>query len=54
MLLCRRLESPLTMTSAKLIERIMANRQLFEERQARKVKSEGEYYQTSKQYLQEI
>lgn len=52
--LCRQLESPETMTSAKLIERIVANRALFEERQAKKTKSEAAYYQTSKTYLQEI
>ena len=32
---CRRLDSPETMTSAKLIERIVANRTLFEARQVR-------------------
>jgi hypothetical protein len=42
------------MTSAKLIERIMANRAQFEARQARKEKSESAYYKTSKQYMQEI
>lgn len=51
---CRQLESPETMTSAKLIERIVANRALFEERQAKKTKSEAAYYQTSKTFLQEI
>lgn len=50
----RRLESPDAMTSAKLIERIMANRAQFEARQARKEKSESAYYKTSKQYMQEI
>ncbi|KAL4419461.1 hypothetical protein ABPG77_003574 [Micractinium sp. CCAP 211/92] len=50
----KQLESPETMTSAKLIERIVANRALFEERQAKKTKSEAAYYQTSKTYLQEI
>jgi ethanolamine-phosphate cytidylyltransferase len=50
----RRLDSPDAMTSAKLIERIMANRALFEARQAKKLKSESEYYQNNKQFLQEI
>ncbi|PSC71866.1 Ethanolamine-phosphate cytidylyltransferase [Micractinium conductrix] len=50
----KRLDSPETMTSAKLIERIVANRTLFEARQTKKAKSEAEYYATSKQYLQEI
>ena len=33
--MCRVLDSPDTMTSAKLIERIVANRALFEQRQVR-------------------
>ena len=53
-LYCRRLDSPDTMTSAKLIERIVENRTQFEARQAKKQKSESEYYKTSKTYLQEI
>lgn len=50
----KRLDSPETMTSAKLIERIVANRKLFEARQAKKNKSENDYYKTSKTYLQEM
>ena len=53
-LYCRRLDSPDIMTSAKLIERIVENRTQFEARQAKKQKSESEYYKTSKTYLQEI
>lgn len=50
----KRLDSPDTMTSAKLIERIVANRTQFEARQAKKKKSESDYYKNSKQFLQEI
>jgi ethanolamine-phosphate cytidylyltransferase len=48
------LDSPEAMTSAKLIERIVANRAQFEQRQAKKVKSEAAYYTTSKTFLQEV
>ncbi|PRW39371.1 CTP-phosphoethanolamine cytidylyltransferase isoform A [Chlorella sorokiniana] len=48
------LDSPEAMTSAKLIERIVANRAQFEQRQAKKVKSEAAYYTTSKTFLQEL
>jgi hypothetical protein len=42
------------MTLGKLIERIVANRALFEARQAKKTKTESEYYKTNKQFVQEL
>lgn len=46
--------SPSSMTSATLIQRIVKNRTMFEERQSKKVKSEAAYYATSKQYVDEV
>eukprot|EP00889_Picochlorum_renovo_P001023 jgi/Picre1/28053/NNA_001012.t2 len=48
------LKSPSNMTSAKLIQRIVKNREQFESRQARKTKTEATYYATSKQYVSEV
>jgi len=48
------LQSPSTMTSETLISRIVANRALFEARQAKKVKSEAAYYSSAKQYVDEV
>ncbi|KAI8113001.1 hypothetical protein M9435_003007 [Picochlorum sp. BPE23] len=47
-------KSPSNMTSAKLIQRIVKNREQFESRQARKTKTEATYYATSKQYVSEV
>jgi hypothetical protein len=50
---CRCLESPSDMTTKTIIKRIILNSQAFEERQARKVKSEEEYYSSKKEYIGE-
>ena len=49
----RELPSPSSMTSATLIRRIVENRAQFEERQAKKVKSEEAYYGGDKHYVTE-
>ena len=48
------LKSPSDMTSAMLIQRIVKNREQFENRQAKKTKTEAAYYTSSKQYVTEI
>lgn len=48
------LTSPSNMTSAELIQRIVKNREQFEDRQAKKKKSEADYYTSSKHYVTEI
>jgi ethanolamine-phosphate cytidylyltransferase len=50
----RYLKSPSNMTSAELIQRIVKNREQFEDRQAKKTKSEAAYYTSSKHYVTEI
>jgi ethanolamine-phosphate cytidylyltransferase len=50
----RELTSPVDVTSATLIRRIVQNRAQFEERQAKKVKSEADYYTSAKTYVNEI
>lgn len=42
------------MTTATIIHRIVKNRTAYEARNAKKAKSEAEYYQTSKQYVKEV
>lgn len=49
-----RMESPSDVTSSTIIKRIVGNRAQFEERQARKAKSEAEYYKTAKNYVEEV
>jgi hypothetical protein len=41
------------MTTATIIQRIVSNRKQFEDRNARKVKSEQAYYETQKAYVSE-
>lgn len=50
---CRELVSPSQMTTATSITRIVANRQQYEARNAKKVKAENKYYSTQKEYVQE-
>ncbi len=49
----RQIESPNEMTTATVVKRIVANRQAYEDRNARKAKSEAAYYQTHKSYMAE-
>ena len=49
---CRSLQSPSSMTTATIIQRIVQNRSAYEERNAKKNKSEAAYY-TSKEYVNE-
>lgn len=49
----RELVSPSQMTTATSITRIVANRQQYEARNAKKVKAENKYYSTQKEYVQE-
>lgn len=53
MALCRELPSPSDMTTKTIIKRIIMNSQAFEERQAKKVKGEQEYYESAKQFVDE-
>jgi ethanolamine-phosphate cytidylyltransferase len=48
------LNSPSSMTSAQLIQRIVKNREQFENRQEKKKASEKEYYLNDKAYVAEI
>ena len=48
----RHLESPSDMTTATIINRILANKKAYEDRNAKKVASEQKYYK-SKQRIQE-
>lgn len=50
---CRELVSPSQMTTATSITRIVANRQQYEARNAKKVKAENKYYSSQKEYVQE-
>ena len=50
---CRVLKSPSDMTTKTIIQRIIVNSQAYEARQAKKLKSEQAYYQTSKAYVEE-
>lgn len=52
LLLCRQVKSPNEMTTATVVKRILANRQAYEDRNAKKVKSEAAYY-TQKAYMTE-
>lgn len=49
---CRHLESPSTMTTATIINRILANKKAYEDRNAKKVASEQKYYK-AKQHVRE-
>jgi hypothetical protein len=49
----RELESPSDMTTKTIIQRIIVNSQAYEERQAKKVKSEEAYYKSGKQFVNE-
>ena len=49
----RELESPLEMTTANIIKRIVQNRQQYEARNAKKNKAEAAYYNNHKAYVQE-
>lgn len=48
----QRLESPLSMTTSDIIQRIYANRDAFETRNAKKAQSEQKYYE-QKEYVNE-
>lgn len=50
----RLLESPSTVTTKSIIQRIVDNRAAFEARNAKKVKSEQAYYETNKDYVKEV
>lgn len=50
----RVLPSPSDMTTSSIIRRIVDNRRQYEERNAKKVKSEEAYYQEAKTYVSEI
>ena len=41
------------MTTKTIIQRIIVNSQAYEERQAKKVKSEEAYYRSNKQFVDE-
>lgn len=49
----RQLDSPSDMATASIVKRIVSNRQAFEDRNARKVKSETAYYENQKSYMAE-
>lgn len=49
----RELPSPSAMTTSEIIRRIVSNRQAYEERNAKKVKSEAAYHQT-KEFVSEL
>ena len=51
--LCRQLDSPSDMETATIVKRIVSNRQAYEERNAKKVKSEAAYYSKHKAYMAE-
>lgn len=42
------------MTTATIIHRIVENRAAYEARNAKKAKSEADYYQTGKKYVSEV
>ncbi|KAG2485043.1 hypothetical protein HYH03_016142 [Edaphochlamys debaryana] len=50
----RELPSPSDMTARNVIQRIVAQREAFEKRNAKKVKGEEAYYQGAKTYVQEL
>lgn len=52
--LCRSLESPSDMTTATIIQRIVSNRSAYEARNAKKNKSEADYYTSKKAYINEV
>jgi hypothetical protein len=49
----RELASPSDMTTKTIIERIIVNSKAYEDRQAKKLKSERAYYEQNKQYVDE-
>lgn len=50
----RQLESPSHVTAAEIITRIVAKREAYEARNARKEKSEAKYYSNDKTYVSEV
>jgi ethanolamine-phosphate cytidylyltransferase len=48
------LPSASSITTRSIIQRIVDNRAAFEARNAKKVASEAAYYQSSKDYVQEV
>eukprot|EP00775_Hariotina_reticulata_P012936 gene12936-13064_t len=50
----RLLQSPSTVTTKSIIQRIVDNRAAFEARNAKKVKSEQAYYEANKDYVKEV
>ena len=49
------MKSPKDMTTASIIQRILGNRERYEERQRKKGKSEAEYYKSgAKVYVKEM
>ncbi|KAF6254698.1 CTP-phosphoethanolamine cytidylyltransferase [Scenedesmus sp. NREL 46B-D3] len=50
----RQLNSPSTVVTASIIQRIVGNRAAFEARNAKKVASEQAYYASSKDYVKEV
>ena len=50
----RELQSPESMTSATVIQRIVRNRARFEARNAKKAQTEAAYYTGTKQYIAEV
>lgn len=50
----RSLESPNSMTTATIIQRIVQNRSAYEARNAKKNKSEADYYTSKKAYVSEV
>lgn len=52
--LLKYLNSPSSMTSTMLIQRIVKNREQFEARQAKKTKTEAAYYANAKEYVTEV